>query len=650
VADDTDLSALFFDALKTEGSKGSSPLQSATDAASKAAGQAPTSGAAADRAADLPAQAPQGADQAGSAAKQAFSSAKQAAGNAAQSASPSPPPAAQDAAGSAAQSLKQQAASSLQQGGASAPLQAASSLSDKASSASDALQQGAPSITGSAPQAGPDAPSQLTDGVQSTVATAQDAVAGFVDSVKGAASGLLDSGKSGGSELSSGLGDAKSGLLQSTGSLREAADSGLAAAQSTASGLLGGVNGATGGVQGQAAQLLSSVQAATADLQASASSAAANAVDALPAPAQEAVAQVKAVAGQVASQVAHLVASNPDAAKAAAVPLLGVPLLLTVAGRFGAYKGPLPPSEAYSILQREDALLVDVRTNAERSAQGLPDLQRGALSKGAAVPLDFINTVPASKLRKAKQLSQDVVALAISQLRAVRGGTKVILLDRGDGRAVPIAQRLNKYGVRQAFVVQGGFRQWQRDGLAVRGDRSDYSVSQLQLLGTRTSIAAEETAAVLRNPVSITLGGVAVALAIGVLVDWRRTLQYIGTGGLLLSALARTTSYSKPQDLLDDVSSVGNTLGAPLAAIGGTTKVLASKVQGATSGDSGPAEVLSQPVQPTRPVSEVAAGRAREEPVQVPDAGSGGGGGGDAEGRRREPQAAQLPQSEGADT
>ena len=137
------------------------------------------------------------------------------------------------------------------------------------------------------------------------------------------------------------------------------------------------------------------------------------------------------------------------------------------------------------------------------------------------------------------------------------------------------------------------------------------------------------------------------------------------------------------QDLLDDVSSVSNTLGAPLAAIGGTTKVLARKVlqlsacagpppvtactlraasaltpmlgmqpclhamwqvQGATSGDSGPAEVLSQPVQPTRPVSEVAAGRAREVPVQAPDAGRSG----DSEERSRlEPQAAQ---SEGADT
>jgi rhodanese-related sulfurtransferase len=49
------------------------------------------------------------------------------------------------------------------------------------------------------------------------------------------------------------------------------------------------------------------------------------------------------------------------------------------------------------ISQREDALLVDVRTNAERSAQGLPDLQRNALSKGAVVPLDSINTASASK-------------------------------------------------------------------------------------------------------------------------------------------------------------------------------------------------------------------------------------------------------------
>ena len=48
-------------------------------------------------------------------------------------------------------------------------------------------------------------------------------------------------------------------------------------------------------------------------------------------------------------------------------------------------------------VQREDALLVDIRSEAERAAQGLPDLQRGALGKGAVVPLDAINTAPANR-------------------------------------------------------------------------------------------------------------------------------------------------------------------------------------------------------------------------------------------------------------
>jgi len=43
------------------------------------------------------------------------------------------------------------------------------------------------------------------------------------------------------------------------------------------------------------------------------------------------------------------------------------------------------------------------------------------------------------------------------------------------------------------------------------------------------------------------LGGTAIALAVGVLIDWRRTLQYVGTGSLLFTALLRTTKYSKPQ-------------------------------------------------------------------------------------------------------
>lgn len=68
------------------------------------------------------------------------------------------------------------------------------------------------------------------------------------------------------------------------------------------------------------------------------------------------------------------------------------------------------------------------------------------------------------------------------------------------------------------------------------------------------------------------------------------------------------------------------------------------QLQDATSGDDGPAEVQTQPVQPTRPVSEVAAGRAWESPVQPPDVDTGSSSGGDSEGSSgAEQQAAQLP-------
>lgn len=53
----------------------------------------------------------------------------------------------------------------------------------------------------------------------------------------------------------------------------------------------------------------------------------------------------------MATQVADLAGANPDIAKAAAVPLVGAPALIWLAGRFGGYKGPLPPSQAYDTLQ-----------------------------------------------------------------------------------------------------------------------------------------------------------------------------------------------------------------------------------------------------------------------------------------------------------
>ncbi len=50
-----------------------------------------------------------------------------------------------------------------------------------------------------------------------------------------------------------------------------------------------------------------------------------------------------------------------------------------------------------------------------------------------------------------------------------------------------------------------------------------------------------------RKPGPIAAGLGVVALAFGMLFDWHRTLQYIGTSGLLLTLLVRATTYEEPQ-------------------------------------------------------------------------------------------------------
>lgn len=74
----------------------------------------------------------------------------------------------------------------------------------------------------------------------------------------------------------------------------------------------------------------------------------------LPPPVQQALLQAKAFAADLASQAA----ANPNTTPILAVPLLGVPSLLWLAARFGGYKGPLPPSEIFDILQVNELEMV----------------------------------------------------------------------------------------------------------------------------------------------------------------------------------------------------------------------------------------------------------------------------------------------------
>ena len=58
------------------------------------------------------------------------------------------------------------------------------------------------------------------------------------------------------------------------------------------------------------------------------------------------------------------------------VAAVAVPLTVKyLKARYGGYAGELDPFVAYDALLNDDALLVDIRTEAERQADGLPELK-----------------------------------------------------------------------------------------------------------------------------------------------------------------------------------------------------------------------------------------------------------------------------------
>jgi len=133
-----------------------------------------------------------------------------------------------------------------------------------------------------------------------------------------------------------------------------------------------------------------------------------------------------------------------------------------------SYAGDLTPIEAWEVLEREDdAVLVDVRTQAEWALVGVPDTS--ALGKQ---PL-FVEW---SSLGR----GPDPVAFVAAIREHIDPGTPVVLLCRSGQRSASAAEALTAAGLGPAYNVIDGFEGpvdenghrgaagWRADGLPWR--------------------------------------------------------------------------------------------------------------------------------------------------------------------------------------
>ncbi|KAK1266746.1 hypothetical protein QJS04_geneDACA015562 [Acorus gramineus] len=214
---------------------------------------------------------------------------------------------------------------------------------------------------------------------------------------------------------------------------------------------------------------------------------------------------------------------------------------------YGGYSGDLSPEESLELLRKENAILVDVRTEDLRKRDGIPDLRRGARFKYASIILPEMDTSVRKQLKNHKEVDDALIATVIRNLKVSQNDSKVIIMDASGARSKGIARYLRRLGVKNAYLVGGGFLSWVESGLRIKEIRPETALTLLN----------EETEAILEDikptPLLVLGYGVGFIAAVYALLEWEKTLQLIGIIGLGQTIYRRVASYEDSEDFNQDV-------------------------------------------------------------------------------------------------
>lgn len=216
---------------------------------------------------------------------------------------------------------------------------------------------------------------------------------------------------------------------------------------------------------------------------------------------------------------------------------------------YGGYSGDLSPKSSLELLRgNRNAVLIDVRSEALRERDGIPDIRRAARFRCANVtPPEVLG--PMRKLLKGGiDLDNFLTAVVIRNLKIVQDSSMVIIMDAEGANSKGIARSLRKLGVKKPYLVQGGFQSWVKQGLRIKELKPE----------TTLTILNEEAEAILEDinpsPVQLLSYGVVLLVALYALVEWETTLQWIGVFGLIQTLYRRAASYESAADLMRDIT------------------------------------------------------------------------------------------------
>lgn len=120
-------------------------------------------------------------------------------------------------------------------------------------------------------------------------------------------------------------------------------------------------------------------------------------------------------------------------------------------------------------------------------------------------------------------------------------------MDADGSRSKGVARSLKKLGIKDSYLVKGGFRSWVQDGLQIKELRPE---TALTILNEEAEAIIEDIKPTPQKLIGFGVGLVAAAYAI---IEWEKTLQLAGLIGIGLTIFWRVSSYEDSEDLKQDV-------------------------------------------------------------------------------------------------
>ncbi|GLI63901.1 hypothetical protein VaNZ11_007023 [Volvox africanus] len=377
-----------------------------------------------------------------------------------------------------------------------------------------------------------------------------------------------------------------------------------AAAGGAASSAAAAIDGATGGLLDELGQELSGIRSAVQSTASSAEAAVGSTVSSLETSVGDVARQVYDALPPQAQLVArdmgdvvYAFASHPTSSLVLA-GLVGVPLgIKSYVDRYGGYSGDLSPQTVKELLNKEDVLVVDVRTEAERQESGVLDLRKGARFSAAVLPTDVVtfSTKWARESKAGERLGSTTTALLISRLKRIRTPlTKLVVMNNNDDLAArELARAVCAAGVMRVYVMTGGFQAWSAAGLGIVSGKTDYEASALVVLLDEIAEIAAVVGPKLREPAFLATTLATSSLAVYAAVNYHTTLRYFAIWGIFSTIYWRLSQYNSPQEFLEDVKSGALTVAS--SAAGAVSTAARTAASAATSKPPAVALVTATP-------------------------------------------------------